>query len=147
MSTRFIRSFVIGAVFAAVLAAAGGALLRAQTPVPAPVNDPSGAVTGTASDVPVKDAKNPTLPEVMEVVGHNMIAINFVWTLFTGFLVMFMQAGFALVETGFTRAKNDAYTMMTNFIVYAIGMIGYWICGFALQLAVSARPSLGAAPV
>ena len=147
MSNRFIRSFVIGAVFAAVIAAAGGALLRAQTPVPAPVGDPSGAVTGTASDVPVKDAKNPTLPEVMEVVGHNRIAINMVWTLLAGFLVMFMQAGFAMVETGFTRAKNVAHTMSMNFMVYAIGMLGYWICGYALQMGgVGAVAALGGTP-
>ena len=42
----------------------------------------------------------------MDTVGHNKIAINFVWTLLAGFLVMFMQAGFAMVETGFCRAKN-----------------------------------------
>jgi Amt family ammonium transporter len=35
----------------------------------------------------------------MDTVGHNKIAINFVWTLMAGFLVMFMQAGFAMVET------------------------------------------------
>jgi Amt family ammonium transporter len=57
-----------------------------------------------------------------------------VWTLLAGFLVMFMQAGFALAETGFTRAKNVAHTMMMNFMVYAIGMTGYWICGFALHM-------------
>jgi Amt family ammonium transporter len=47
---------------------------------------------------------------------------------------MFMQAGFALAETGFTRAKNVAHTMMMNFMVYAIGMTGYWIMGFALHM-------------
>jgi len=62
------------------------------------------------------------------------VAINFVWTLVAGFLVMFMQAGFALAETGFTRAKNVGHTMMMNFMVYAIGMTGYWICGFALHM-------------
>src|ERR1041385_7366187 len=41
----------------------------------------------------------------------NTVAINFVWTLVCGFLVMFMQAGFAMVETGFTRAKNAAHTI------------------------------------
>ena len=70
----------------------------------------------------------------METVGHNNIAINFVWTLIAGFLVMFMQAGFAMVETGFTRAKNAAHTMSMNFMVYPLGMIGYWICGFAIQM-------------
>jgi len=99
-----------------------------------PAGDPTGATTGTAKDVTVKDPANPTLSEVMETVGHNKIAINIMWTLITGFLVMFMQAGFAMVETGFTRAKNAAHTMSMNFMVYAIGMLGYWICGYALQM-------------
>src|SRR5262245_62319560 len=64
----------------------------------------------------------------------NTVAINFVWTLVCGFLVMFMQAGFAMVETGFTRAKNAAHTMSMNFMIYPIGMLGYWICGYALQM-------------
>jgi Amt family ammonium transporter len=55
-----------------------------------------------------------------------------------------MQAGFALVETGFTRAKNVAHTMSMNFMVYAIGMLGYWICGYALQMGgVGAIAALG----
>ena len=39
---------------------------------------------------------------------------------------MFMQAGFAMAETGFTRAKNAGHTMTMNFMVYGIGMLGYW---------------------
>jgi Amt family ammonium transporter len=110
-------------------------VLSVMTPVSAYAQgDPTGAATGTAKDVTVKDAANPTLPEVMEVVGHNRISINFVWTLICGFLVMFMQAGFALVETGFTRAKNAAHTMSMNFMVYALGMLGYWVSGFALHM-------------
>lgn len=106
--------------------------------------DPTGASTGTAKDVAVKDAANPTLQEVMDTVGHNKIAINFMWTLICGFLVMFMQAGFAAVETGFTRAKNVAHTMSMNFMIYPIGMIGYWICGYALQMGgVGAIAALG----
>lgn len=57
-------------------------------------------------------------------VGHNKVAINMVWVLITGFLVMFMQAGFAMVETGLTRAKNANHTMAMNFMAYALGMIG-----------------------
>jgi len=106
--------------------------------------DPTGATTGTAKDVTVKDASNPTVAEVMETVGHNKIAINFVWTLLAGFLVMFMQAGFAMVETGFTRAKNAAHTMSMNFMIYPIGMLGFWICGYALQMGgVGAVGALG----
>jgi len=109
--------------------------------------DPTGAATGTAKDVTVKDAKNPTMSDVMETVGHNKIAINFVWTLLAGFLVMFMQAGFAMVETGFTRAKNAAHTMSMNFMIYPIGMLGFWICGYALQMGgVGAVGALGGTP-
>src|SRR5437879_6125003 len=63
----------------------------------------------------------------------NTVAINFVWTLVAGFLVMFMQAGFAMVETGFTRSKNAAHTFAMNFMVYGIAMLAYWAVGFALQ--------------
>ena len=66
--------------------------------------------------------------------GHNKIAINIMWTLITGFLVMFMQAGFAMVETGFTQKKNVAHTMAMNFMIYAIGVLGFWICGFAFHV-------------
>src|SRR5947208_1212421 len=61
-------------------------------------------------------------------------AANVLWLLLAGFLVFFMQAGFALVETGFTRSKNVAHTMMMNMMVFSIWAIGYWICGFAFLL-------------
>src|SRR5438445_9440988 len=74
----------------------------------------------------------------------NTVAINFVWTLVAGFLVMFMQAGFAMVETGFTRAKNAAHTMTMNFMVYGIAMLAYWAVGFAIQAGgVGALGTLG----
>ncbi|PKN89870.1 MAG: ammonium transporter [Chloroflexi bacterium HGW-Chloroflexi-7] len=59
--------------------------------------------------------------------------LNTLWTLLAGFLVFFMQAGFALVETGFTRNKNVAHTMMMNMMVFCVGAVGYWLTGFALQ--------------
>lgn len=61
------------------------------------------------------------------------VSANVLWVLLAGFMVFFMQAGFALVETGFTRAKNVAHTMMMNMMVFCIGAIGYWLCGFAFQ--------------
>lgn len=95
--------------------------------------DPSGTSTGTINDVPAAVAGKPTLEEVAAVAGHNRIAINFVWTLVAGFLVMFMQPGFAMVETGLTRAKNVAHTMAMNFMIYPLGMLGFYICGFAFM--------------
>jgi Amt family ammonium transporter len=112
-----------------------------------PVSDPSGAKTGGAADVigavanaPTADdltnlgPKEPLAAKLTDVVGHNRIAINIVWTLICGFLVMFMQAGFAMAETGFTQAKNAGHTMAMNFMVYGLGLLGFWITGFALQM-------------
>jgi Amt family ammonium transporter len=109
--------------------------------------DPSGAKTGNIQNVSASDPGNPTLFELANEVGHSKIAINIVWTLIAGFLVMFMQAGFAMVEGGFTRAKNIAHTMGMNFLVYAIGMVGFWICGFAIMFGgVGAIANLGGTP-
>jgi Amt family ammonium transporter len=109
--------------------------------------DPSGVNTGgtanvigasanapTAEDIEKLSAAEPLAAKLADVVGHNRISLNFVWVLLCGFLVMFMQAGFALAETGFTRAKNAGHTMAMNMMIYGIGMLGYWICGFAFQM-------------
>lgn len=130
--------------------AAGLLFLVLLTVVPAYAHadtDPSGTKTGTALDVPATKPGEPTLSELADALGHSRVAINMMWTLITGFLVMFMQAGFAMVETGFTRAKNVAHTMGMNFMIYAIGLIGFWICGFAIMFGgVGSIASLGGTP-
>ena len=104
--------------------------------------DPGGTITGTINDVPAADSKaGVTLPDVANQVGQNKIAVNFVWTLVTGFLVMFMQAGFAMVESGLTRVKNANHTYMMNFFVYTCGLFSYWIIGFAIQMGGTAGNS------
>jgi Amt family ammonium transporter len=73
-----------------------------------------------------------------------MDTLNLAWVALTGFLVMFMQVGFAMLETGFCRAKNAVHTMALNFLIYPIGVIGFWLSGFALMYGgVSSFPSLG----
>jgi Amt family ammonium transporter len=129
---------------AVVLCLSTVALARAED---APKPDPSGSNTGgiadivgasagapTAEEIKAMEASEPLAAKVADVVGKNRIAINVVWTLVCGFLVMFMQAGFAMAETGFTRAKNAGHTMAMNLMVYVLGMLGYWVCGFALQM-------------
>jgi ammonium transporter, Amt family len=110
--------------------------------------DPEGSLTGTAADVAVADAKKGlTIGDLVNQAGQNKIAINFVWTLVTGYLVMFMQLGFALLETGLARAKNANHTMMMNIAVYGIGMLAYWMIGFSLQMGgVGAVANLGGTP-
>jgi Amt family ammonium transporter len=77
--------------------------------------------------------KEPLAVKLAASVGHNRAGINMTWILFTGMLVMFMQAGFALVESGLCRAKNAAHTMAMNFLIYPLGMLGFYVCGFAFM--------------
>ena len=84
-------------------------------------------------DYTKQSSVEPLAVKLADNVGHNRVAINFMWTLVTGFLVMFMQAGFALVETGLCRAKNAGHTMSMNFMIYPMGMLGFYVCGFAFM--------------
>jgi Amt family ammonium transporter len=86
----------------------------------------------------------PTVEGVAEAAKSVTDAVNIMWMLVAGFLVFFMQAGFALVETGFTRTKNVAHTMMMNMMVFCIGAVGYWLVGFAFQFGAvnSAYPAV-----
>src|SRR5260221_10080060 len=79
-----------------------------------------------AQGVPTAPAALPVdslLKAANAAAAANTVAINFVWTLVAGVLVLFMQAGVAMGETGFTRAKKAAHTFSTNFIVYRIAML------------------------
>jgi ammonium transporter, Amt family len=129
-----------------------------------PAPDRTGAYqsTPTAFSVPGYTKPDPTkattkdlavaVDAVAQSASHGIYSINFVWTLIAGFLVMFMQAGFALVETGLVRAKNAAHTMSMNFLVYALGMFGFFVCGFAFMCgglngtAIGGPASLGGTP-
>ena len=51
----------------------------------------------------------------------------------TGFLVLFMQVGFAFLVTGLTRAKNAAHMMMMNIAAFAVALLAYYAVGFAFQ--------------
>lgn len=60
-------------------------------------------------------------------------AIDTVWMLLGSVLVFFMQAGFAMVETGFTRAKNAGNIIMKNLMDFALGTLVFWILGFGIM--------------
>ena len=62
-------------------------------------------------------------------------ALDTIWTLLGAALVFFMQAGFAMVETGFTRAKNAGNIIMKNLMDFAIGTVVFWFIGFGLMFA------------
>lgn len=62
-------------------------------------------------------------------------SVDTIWVLVGAVLVFFMQAGFAMVETGFTRAKNAGNIIMKNLMDFAIGTIAFWVIGFGLMFA------------
>lgn len=78
-------------------------------------------------------AGGPTVETATATANEVKLSLDMMWMLIGGFLVFFMQAGFALVETGFTRNKNVTHTMMMNMMVFCIGAVGYWLTGFAFQ--------------
>ena len=95
-------------------------------------------------------AKEPLTLRLADAVGRVRIATNFTWTLATGYLVLFMQAGFALLTCGLVRKKNAAHLMMLNFAAYVFAFLAYYVCGYAFQfgaVAVNAAPgNLGGIP-
>ncbi len=72
-----------------------------------------------------------------EAIAGVQTNVDFIWTLLAAFMVFFMQAGFAMVEAGFTRAKNAVNIIMKNLMDMSIGAVAYWAVGFALMFGVS----------
>ena len=79
----------------------------------------------------------PTAASNAKAIAQVQTHANYLWTLVAAFLVFFMQAGFAMVETGFTRAKNAANIMMKNLMDFSIGSLCFWAVGFGLMFGAS----------
>jgi Amt family ammonium transporter len=101
-------------------------------------------------DYQAQAAKEPLAIKLADSVGHVRVATNFAWTLNTGYLVLFMQAGFALLTCGLVRKKNAAHLMMLNFAAYVFAFLAYYAVGYAFQfgaVAINAVPTnLGGIP-
>jgi len=98
--------------------------------------DSTGANSGVWA-APAGDAKGDipdklSIQDLYDRMAHNLFAINYVWVLVAGFLVMFMQAGFMMVEVGLCRAKNSSHTAAMNLMIYPLGGLAFWVYGFAI---------------
>ena len=69
--------------------------------------------------------------------------VNLLWVVLGAVLVIFMQAGFALVETGFCRAKHAAHVVSTNFAIFGLGFVGYYLVGYGLMFGGYSVPLIG----
>jgi Amt family ammonium transporter len=107
--------------------------------------DPDYATKKKAfDDYTAQAAKEPLAVKLADSVGHVRIGTNFAWTLNTGYLVLFMQAGFALLTCGLVRKKNAGHLMMLNFAAYVFAFVAYYAVGYAFQfgaVAVNAAPT------
>ncbi len=90
-----------------------------------------------ASSASAEEAAAETVSYLPQAVG------DYMWLLLTGFLVFFMQAGFAMVETGLTRAKNASNIMMKNLMDFCIGSICFWAIGYALMYGANGNSFIG----
>ena len=129
----FIVLMVVGAAFSGK----GGDAAGTQTGVIADYVGSTGATVGDDGAVPLSQVG---INQLANETGHLRISVNFTWLLLTGFLVLFMQVGFAFLVTGLTRAKNAGHMMMMNLTSFAVALIAYYAVGFAFQFG-------GVAPV
>ncbi len=121
-------------------------------PEPADKNAPDFAKNKKDfDDYQSQAAKEPLAIKLADDVGHLRVATNFAWTLNTGYLVLFMQAGFALLTCGLVRKKNAAHLMMLNFAAYVFAFLAYYAVGYAFQFGaagINASPgNLGGLPL
>ena len=79
----------------------------------------------------------PTVASNAEAIKEVQTHADYVWTMVAAALVFFMQPGFALVECGFTRAKNAVNILMKNLLDFSMGSIFYWAIGFGLMFGVT----------
>src|SRR3954454_7973520 len=128
IASRGGRLFV-GAMAVLILVGVTGGIASAEN------GDRDGAKTGTHVEnvIPKDTSSSDQVPVLAAQVEKQRVAINTTWLMVGGILVLFMQAGFALVETGFTRAKNASHTMMMNMVIFALGVVGWWVCGYAFM--------------
>ena len=87
--------------------------------------------------------ESPTVESNKHLIDLVQTHADYVWTLVAAALVFFMQAGFAMVETGFTRAKNAVNIMMKNLMDFSMGSLAFWAIGFGLMFGVSSTGWFG----
>jgi len=93
----------------------------------------------TLAAMPVlgQEAAEPSAADLQAAIDALQTNANILWTIVAAVLVFFMQAGFAMVEAGFTRAKNAGNIMMKNLMDASMGAVAFWAVGFALMFGAS----------
>jgi Amt family ammonium transporter len=126
------KKFVAMSLMTFIVVIALGALWGHHSPA-----DTTGPTFNSLSNYPKTTTNVPVSQDGINALasdtGHLGVSINFTWTLITGFLVLFMQVGFAFLVTGLTRAKNAGHMMMMNIAAFAVALLAYYAVGFAFM--------------
>lgn len=122
------RMSVVVSLFALLSLLALARFAYAQEGPPAPSVAAEAAAKAAPGKTPV-----PFTQALMDEVQNAKVAMDTVWTLMTAFLVFFMNLGFAMVESGFCRAKNTVTILAKNFIVFAVSSVAFLLVGFGLM--------------
>lgn len=126
MQTRIVKG---GASLLILVLLLGFSALAFAAAPEAVAGDPTGATKQTAKEI----GEKVTLETVAQTAAATKIGLNYVWLMLCGMLIFFFQAGFAMVETGFCRAKNASHTMFMNLLVFLVGLVGFLVSGFAIM--------------
>src|SRR3990172_11594986 len=109
-------------------------LVALAAPVMVWAQEPGEGSTGTEAEVPAAAAAPmASLESVAADLKARSVEMDTIWVLVTAFLVFWMQAGFAFVETGLTRAKNTVNILMKNMMDFCFATVGFWFVGFGVM--------------
>ena len=100
-----------------------------------------GPAAPAAPEAPADVAKS--LQTLTNNASSLRIGIDTVWVLIAGMLVFWMNAGFAMVESGLCRAKNCANILAKNFVVFAASTLSFWVLGWGLMFGDGSSPEIG----
>lgn len=134
MKTRLKKWTKLVLCLAALLLAVG-TILPAMAADEAKPADGAPAAGAPAPAPPAAPAAAPPAftKEMADSIANQKIAMDTIWTMLAAFLVFFMNLGFALVESGFCRAKNTVNILFKNFVVFAVSSIAFLFLGFGLM--------------
>ena len=128
----------LGAAAVLLLFASSWAIGQEPAPTTPPATTPAATAPAAAPEpAPV------TAADVDKKLSDLIVTLDIMWLCLAAFLVFFMQAGFALVECGLTRAKNTVNIMMKNFLDFSFGSVAYWVVGFAMAYGLGVRAGGG----
>lgn len=90
-------------------------------------------IWGQDTSAPAEAPATAAVDETAKTLADLRVGLDTLWVLLCGMLVFFMNAGFALVESGFARSKNTVNILAKNFIVFALSTIAFWVIGWGIM--------------